>query len=136
MKRLPMRKIRDALRLRAEGLSTRKMSESLAIGRTTLREYLSRARDAGLSWPLPDTLSDADLERLLFPRRPSDAGAIPQPDWAYVHSELRRAGVTLLLLWQEYREVLPDGYGYSRYCGSAMWAARRCLSIMRVKHLR
>ena len=56
-----MRKIREALRLSFEGLSTREMALSLAIGRTTLREYLGRARDAGLSWPLPDALSDADL---------------------------------------------------------------------------
>ena len=56
-----MRKIREALRLSFEGLSTREMALSLAIGRTTLREYLGRARDAGLSWPLPDALSDAIL---------------------------------------------------------------------------
>ena len=68
MKRLSMRKIREALRLSFEGLSTQ-MALSLAIGRTTLREYLGRARDAGLSWPLPDALSDADLEHVLFPRR-------------------------------------------------------------------
>ena len=117
MKRLSMRKIREALRLSFEGLSTREMALSLAIGRTTLREYLGRARDAGLSWPLPDALSDADLEHVLFPRRSADSSQpIPQPDWTYVHAELRRKGVTLSLLWQEYREVHTDGYGYSRYC--------------------
>ena len=61
MKRLPMRKIRDVLRLSAEGLSTRQMASSLAIGRTTLRGYLDRARDAGVSWPLPPEMSDAEL---------------------------------------------------------------------------
>ncbi len=64
-----MRKIREALRLSFEGLSTREMAlrgRRLAIGRTTLREYLGRARDAGLSWPLPDALSDAALEHVLF----------------------------------------------------------------------
>ena len=100
MKRLSMRKIREALRLSFEGLSTREMALSLAIGRTTLREYLGRARDAGLSWPLPDALSDADLEHVLFPRRSADSSQpIPQPDWTYVHAELRRKGVTLSLLW-------------------------------------
>ena len=69
MKRLSRWKIREALRLSFEGLSTREMALGLAIGRTTLREYLGRARDAGLSWPLPDALSDADLEHVLFPRR-------------------------------------------------------------------
>jgi transposase len=112
-----MRKIREVLRLAAQGLSTRKMASSLAIGRTTLREYLYRARAAGVSWPVPDELSDGDLERMLFPRVAGDVrGSIPQPDWAYVHAELRRTGVTLALLWEEYRTVHPDGYGYSRYC--------------------
>ena len=69
MKRLPMRKIRDVLRLSAEGLSTRQMAASLSIGRTTLQGYLERTRKAGLRWPLPPDLSDFDLERLLYPGR-------------------------------------------------------------------
>jgi len=68
MKRIPMRKIRDVLRLSAEGLSTRQIAASLAIGRTTLRGYLDRAAELGLSWPLPPEMSDTDLERRLFDR--------------------------------------------------------------------
>jgi transposase len=49
MKRLPMRKIRDVLRLSAEGLSTRQIAASLAIGRTTLRGYIDRATELGPS---------------------------------------------------------------------------------------
>ncbi len=117
MTRLPMRKIREVLRLAARGMSTREMASSLSIGRTTLREYVYRAHSAGLSWPLPDDLSDGDLERILFPRATGDMrGSYPQPDWAYIHAELRRKGVTLALLWEEYRAVHPDGYGYSRFC--------------------
>ncbi|SNY93147.1 Transposase [Cohaesibacter sp. ES.047] len=117
MKRLPMRKIREALRLSCEGMSTRQAASSLSIGGTTLREYLYRAKEAGLSWPLPADLSDSDLEKLLYPiRDKDDTKPIPLPDWTCVHAELRRKGVTLMLLWQEYREAHPDGYGYSRYC--------------------
>ena len=58
-----MRKIRDVLRLSAEGLSTRQIAASLAIERTTLQGYLDRARDADLSWPLSANLSDTHLER-------------------------------------------------------------------------
>ena len=135
MKRLSMRKIREALRLSFEGLSTREMALSLAIGRTTLREYLGRARDAGLSWPLPDALSDADLEHVLFPRRSADSSQpIPQPDWTYVHAELRRKGVTLSLLWQEYREVHTDGYGYSRYCELYTRWEGKLSPVMRQRH--
>ncbi len=81
--RLParMRKIMEVLRLAAQGLSTREVASSTGIGRTTLREYLYRARAAGLSWPLPDDLSDGDLERRLFPRIAGDVrGHYPQPD--------------------------------------------------------
>ena len=72
MKRLPMRKIRDVLRLSAEGLTTRQIAASLAIGRTTLQGYLDRARDADLGWPLPPEMSDTDLERLIYPRTARD----------------------------------------------------------------
>ena len=130
-----MRKIREALRLAARGISTRAMASSLSVGRTTLREYLSRARDAGLSWPLPDDLSDSDLEGLLFPLRPrATRGAFPQPDWTHVHGELRRKGVTLALLWEEYRSVHPDGYGYSRYCELYTHWEGRLSPVMRQRH--
>ncbi|MDA3858218.1 MAG: hypothetical protein PF480_08280 [Roseovarius sp.] len=59
---------------------------------------------------MPDNLSDADLELRLFPHQlGASSRPIPQPDWAYVHTELRRKGVTLALLWEEYRSVYPDG---------------------------
>lgn len=91
-----MRKIRDVLRLSAEGLSTRQIASSLAIGRTTLRGYLERADELGLRWPLPPSLSDTDLERLIYPRTARDvSNRATQPDWAHVHRELRRKGVTL-----------------------------------------
>ena len=93
-----MRKIRDVLRLSAEGLSTRQIAASLAIGRTTLRGYLERADKLGLSWPLPPGLSDTDLERQIYPRTARDvSNRATQPDWAHVHRELRHKGVTLSL---------------------------------------
>ena len=117
MKRLPMRKIRDVLRLSAEGLSTRQIAASLAIGRTTLRGYLDRATELGLGWPLPAEMSDTDLERCLFHRAHQNTQRIEtQPDWSYIHRELRRKGVTLSLLWEEHRSDHPEGYGYSRFC--------------------
>ena len=67
MKRLPMRKIREALRLRADGFSGRQVAQSLAVGRATISEYFRRADVEGLRWPLPADLSDAELERRLFP---------------------------------------------------------------------
>ena len=96
MARLPMRKIREALRLRASGLTCREVGDSIGVGRTAVSKYVSRAARAGLSWPLPDDLTDAALEALLFPAPPPDAATTyPKPNWAYVHGELRRPGVTL-----------------------------------------
>ncbi len=115
--RLPMRKIYDVLRLHAGGLSKRRIAVSLNIGRTAVGDYLRRARRAGLGWPLPEGLSDEDLERLLFPPPPAvSPDRRPPPDWPVLHRELKRPGVTLSLLWEEYRSVHPGGYGYSRFC--------------------
>jgi transposase len=113
-----MRKIREVLRLRfASGLSQRAIALSLGLSQGAVCEYLDRARRAGAVWPLPDVLDDERLEALLFPP-PSGTPADqrPKPDWALVHSELRRPSVTLALLWEEYRASAPDGFGYSWYC--------------------
>ena len=135
MQRLSMRKIREALRLRADGFSGRQVAQSLSLGRATVSDYFRRADVAGLAWPLPDNLSDVDLEQRLFPHQlGASARAIPQPDWAYVHAGLRRKGVMLALLWEEYRGVHPDGYGYSRYCEFYTRWEGRLSPVMRQRH--
>ena len=94
--RLPMRKIRDVLRLSADGMSKRKIAASLSIGATAAGDCIRRSRRAGLSWPLPENLSDEALERILYPPPKVTAkDRRPQPDWAAIHRELRRPGVTL-----------------------------------------
>lgn len=134
-KRLSMRKIRDVLRLRFAGLSHRKIATSLGLGRTTVGEYLSRAKGVDLVWPLPEGLEEAGLERLLFPNaRPFPEGGRRLPDWATIHQELRRPGVTLFLLWQEYRGAHPDGYQYSRFCDLYRRFAKKLTPSMRQVH--
>ena len=117
-KRLSMRKIREVLRLKwAVGMSNRRIAVSCGIARPTVSEYVRRAESAGLGWPVPEDMSDARLERLLFPPPPDlPASARGIPDWAEVHCQLKRKGVTLFLLWQEYRASCPDGYQYSWFC--------------------
>jgi len=117
-KRLSMRKIKEVLRLKWEaGLSGRVIAERCGIGRTTVREYIQRAVRAGLSWPLPDTLTDTELDGVLFPPASTMPGyERPLPDWQAVHDHLRRKGVTLMVLWEEYAVVHPEGFRYSRYC--------------------
>ncbi len=118
--RLSMRKIREVLRLTlGHGLPQRAVGHSLRLSQGAVHGYVTRARLAGLGWPLPDGLDDAQLERLLYPP-PAAVAAEPRPvpDWAVVHRELRRPHVTLLLLWEEYRTGLGagGGFGYSWFC--------------------
>jgi transposase len=113
-----MRKIREILRLSwAHGLSQRKVSRSISVSQSTVAECLLRAKAAGLSWPLDPALDDATIEAKLYPPVPSSRKVRALPDWGYVHRELRRKGVTLMLLWQEYKQDHPDdGYHYSQFC--------------------
>lgn len=124
--RLAMRKIREVLRLAAAGHSRRRIARSCSSSHSTVCDYLRRAQEAGLSWPLVTGMDDAELERRLFPPvPPSVASARGVPDWSWVHRELRCPGVTLWLLWQEYKFTHPDGYQYSWFCNHyRAWAAK------------
>lgn len=142
-----MRKIREALRLKAAGLTQREIAASVGVGRSTAGEYLERAKRAGLSWPLPDDLDDTVLEKRLFSSAGGGHGEVqgpvrdqvrgrerPQPDWPHIHRELRRKSVTLMLLWEEYRSVHPDGYGYSQFCERYRQWRGRLSPVMRQRH--
>jgi transposase len=127
-----MRKIKEVLRLKwANNLSERKVAKSCNISRPAVVSYVERAKLAGLSWPLPDALTDAQLEQLLFPS--SKKQAIQNrviPDWLVVHQELQKKNVTQFLLWQEYREQHPKGYQYSWFCDQYRdWLGRRDYSM-------
>ena len=131
-----MRKIREILRLKYEcGRSNRDIGQSCGIGSSTVSEYLQRVRMAGLAWPLPEGLSDQALEQRLFPPPISRDTARLLPDFHEIHNELQsRRGVTLNLLWQEYKEQHPDGYQYSWFCQHyRAWSARLDV-VMRHEH--
>ncbi|GAI22326.1 unnamed protein product, partial [marine sediment metagenome] len=117
-RRLSMRKIKEVLRLKWEcGCSIRKIAKSCNIARSTVSEYLTRAENAGLSWPLPCDLDDSAIENLLFPveqRQPCINRQMPT--MGYLFQELKRKAVTLQLLWYEYKQANPDGYQYSHFC--------------------
>jgi transposase len=114
-----MRKIAEVLRLKhVKNLSNRKIAKSCKIGRTTVGDYLSRAEEAGISWPLPEGMTEAELHRRLFSPKSHQSRPlfVPEPEWNTVHQELQRKGVTLFLLWEEYKQAHPDGYQYSWFC--------------------
>ena len=117
--RLSMRKITEVLRLKWTcGLSNRAVARSCRMSHSTVSEYLVRAKQAGLTWPLPESLDEDGLYRLLFPEKVQAAERLtrPRPDWEQVRKELKKRSVTLRLLWEEYREDHPSGYSYSQYC--------------------
>lgn len=134
--RLSMRKVREVLRLRhALGLSYRKISDATGIGKTQVAEYVRRAEAADMVWPALGDLDDAALEARLFPVTDKDTAARRAIDWPAIERELKRRGVTLLLLWQEYLADRPEGYSYTRFCElHKQWRAQ-LTATMRQTHL-
>jgi transposase len=121
-----MRKVRDVLRLKAGGLSKRKIAASIGVSATAAGDCIRRAREAGINWPLPEDMADEALERRLYPRCATAAKDWrPQADWARVHRELKRPGVTLQLLWEEHRQAHPDAHAYSRYVAAKFMLRER-----------
>ena len=117
--RLTLRKIREILRLKEEaGLTNRAIARVCKVSNSTVGEYLHRAQSAGLHWPLPEGLSEDDLYQKLFQEKSSNESASerPLPEWEGVRDELKKKGVTLKLLWIEYRDQHSDGLGYTQFC--------------------
>ena len=116
--RITVRHAREIIRLKFSCVSTHEIARRLGMARSTVRETLKRTETAGLSWPLPEDMSDGALEAALYASRRSKRGhrRVAEPDWASVHRELKRKHVTLLILWDEYIVANPGGYSYSRFC--------------------
>ncbi|MEW6173712.1 MAG: helix-turn-helix domain-containing protein [Bacillota bacterium] len=129
-----MRKIREILRLHFDaGVSDRQIAKSCGIARSTVYEYLQRAQAAGLSWPLAADMDDARLEAVLF-KQPNYKTSRPLPDMPYLHAEMRKKGVTLQILWNEYKDVHHDGYQYSQFCEYYRHYRRKLDIALRQEH--
>jgi transposase len=132
-----MKDIRSILRLTHEsGLSVREVSERLGLSKSTVSTYLLRAREAGLDgWPMPEGCGDdAALERRLFRQIGRPPRDTTEPDWQLISREMKRKSVTLLLLWQEYREAHPDGFGYTWFCDKFGAHEKRANPAYRHRH--
>jgi len=136
--RLSMRKINEILRLKkACHLSNRAIARSCQISHSTVGECLKRAEAAGLGWPLPEGMSEEQLEQLLYPEEEAvlRGPQKPVPDWKQVNEELKKRHVTLALLWDEYRVAYPEGYGYSQFCERYSQWVVKLDPPMRQKHV-
>jgi len=134
--KLSMRKIREILRLRYEhGCNHRDIGRSVGVSPSTVGSYLRHAKMAGLKWPLPHDLDEERLYARLFPPVPdTDKTQRPLPDLVKINQELKRKGVTLLLLWYDYKSQHPTGYGYSRFCDLYRDFSCRLNPSMRITH--
>jgi transposase len=136
--RLTMRRVRELLRLHyGMGASARAIARELGVSRSTVKDYLARATAAGLAWPLADELTDGVIEERLFAASGPKPGARrrAEPDWTALVREMKRPGVNLTLLWEEYGAAHPGGYSYSRFCELYRDVERRLSPTMRQHHV-
>jgi transposase len=137
-----MRKVREVLRLKhVLKLTERQIERSVEISHGTVGAYLKRAEEAGLGWEEAEKLSDGEVEARLFQQVGRNEPALRAPiDFAWVHLELRRAGVTLELLWAEYQQAVADGgagrkpYQYSQFCELYRAYTKKLSPVMRQTH--
>ncbi len=134
-----MRKTKEVLRLRFElGLGQRQIARSCGMGLGTVHDYLERAASAGIGWPLPEGLSEEELESKLFGKQLEPAKVAPsrpQPEWKVIHEQLlQHRHLTLQLLWEEYRQANPEGYRYSWFCERYQHWRRHLDVVLRQEH--
>jgi transposase len=131
-----MRDVREILRLTDAGVSQREIARRLGVVPSTVRETLRRFAAAGLTWPLGAEVADAVLEARLYANNGTKRGhrRLAEPDWSWVHRELKRKHVTLSILWDEYIAQEPEGYRYSRFCELYRGWAGKLSVTMRQSH--
>lgn len=135
-KRVSMNKLKELLRMKYEAqLSLRQMALCLSLSIGVISKYIKRAETAGIGWPLPEGMMDADLAAVLQPAKKSVITlTMAEPDFDDIRDELSTKGMTRLLLWQEYAANHPDNhYSYSRYTVLFKnWNKRQQLSMRQV----
>lgn len=129
-----MRNIREILRMKWDAkLSARQIAKSCNISHNTVTKIIRQAEAAGITWPLPDNLDEVALQSLLYPANSKQQGNRPEPDMNHIHRELKRKGVTLTLLWQEYIAQHPDGLRYSQFCDRYhQWREKQGISMHQI----
>ena len=134
-RRLSMRKIKEILRLKFKlWLSRNNIAKACGISTKAVSNCLSRAENAGMGWPVPEGIGDPELEDRLYSQPVTQFTAKPNPDWNRIYREMKKRSVTLILLWEEYKEEHPDGIGYSRFCEKYSNWTKKLDPVMRLTH--
>jgi transposase len=133
--RLSMQKISEIFRQHYDlKRSYREIARSLNIGVSTIADYVARARVAGVMWPFPQEMSEEALYETLFLPTDKSKRKRPLPDWGYINREVRKKGMTLRLLWREYRETHPSGFAYTQFCFYYQQYKKSITPVMRQIH--
>ena len=115
-----MTKYREIIRLTGLGFSQRSIMASCGVAQKTVVKVQKRARELNLSWPLDESMTDSELQRLMFSKESSVSKSKRMPDYDYIHKELLRNGVSKKLLWTEYMEDCrangDEPLMYSQFC--------------------
>jgi len=131
--RIVREKVIEIVRLQESGLGVTAISRSCVVHRQTAREYLAKARAAGVSSQEISELEESDFKRLFQPNKPGRRPKRGEVDYAALSIELSKRGVTLLLLWEEYLRENPNGYGYSHFCQKYMdWKCAAQVSMRQI----
>ncbi len=130
-----MRTIKEILRLHHQHeFGVRAIGRACKVSPTTVSDYLAQARSAGLDYEGIKDLGEDAIERLFFPAREALAPRRAPPDFAVIHKELQRKGVTLQLLWEEYRRSNPEGYGRTQFFELYRNHSKTLQPVMRFTH--
>jgi transposase len=129
--RLPMRKIREILRLRwVLNYGVRQTATSVGVSTGVISHTTQRAKASGLTWPIAAALSETELEERLYGRAVTPGTRRAEPDPTWVHAELKRPGMTLELLHLEYLSEHPEGLRYTAFCDRyRSWKRRRKVTL-------
>ena len=97
-----MTKYREIIRLTGLGFSQRNIIASCGVSQKTVVKVQKRARELNISWPLDESMTDTELQRLMFSKESKVSAKKRMPDYDYIRKELLRNGVSKKLLWTEY----------------------------------
>ncbi len=124
-RRKSVRKIKETIRLHEAGFNNKQIEKLVSVSRKTVRKHIERAGLAGLSYAEVEKMYSKQLYTALFPVKPEDEQRIkPQPDWQRVYADMKKKGMTLMRLWEEYIDIYPDGTGTASFVFITVGGAR------------
>jgi len=133
-RKIEMRKIKEIIRLYENNISQRDIGNSLNISKTAVQTVLNKYKLLDISFLDIENIDENDLEKIFYTNQKSDKSEKLSLDFSKINIELRKKGVTLQLLWSEYKDNNPDGLQYSRFCALYKEWTKYNTLVMRQTH--